>query len=127
MSGYVKSIYDVRVRRHWQTDRSAQAFIKRRAIEESAETIPGFLHGELVVSTGEPDLLCVLCSWTDEDAYQQWLASPLRAKQGPRPAGAGGRGVQDDDVSQRPCGVETAIIRSLNGHHWIDPDDGEKI
>jgi heme-degrading monooxygenase HmoA len=66
-----------------QTDRSAQAFIKRRAIEESAETIPGFLHGELVVSTDEPDLLCVLCSWTDEAAYRQWLASPLRAKQGP--------------------------------------------
>lgn len=66
-----------------QGEQSAQAFIQRRCIEESAETIPGFQHGELLRSTTEPDLLCVLCSWDDEAAYQQWLDSPLRAKQLP--------------------------------------------
>ena len=75
--------------REGQTDRSAQGFVKRRAIEESAETIPGFLHGELVVSTDDPGLLCVLCSWENEAAYRQWLASPLRAKQGPDLQGLG--------------------------------------
>jgi len=66
-----------------QAESSVQAFIRRRAIEEAAETIPGFQHGELLLSTNEPDLLCVLCSWENEAAYQQWLASPLRARQFP--------------------------------------------
>lgn len=66
-----------------QPDQSADAFICRRCIEESAETIPGFIHGELLRSASDPELLCVLCSWDDEAAYQQWLDSPLRAKQLP--------------------------------------------
>lgn len=60
---------------------AAQAHTKRRAIEEAAETIPGFLHGETLLSTDEPDLMCVLCGWENEAAYKQWQDSPVRAKQ----------------------------------------------
>jgi heme-degrading monooxygenase HmoA len=58
-------------------------FVKRRCIEESAETIPGFRHGQLLQSTEDPGVLCVLCSWDDKASYQQWLDSPLRAAQFP--------------------------------------------
>jgi heme-degrading monooxygenase HmoA len=71
-----------------QAEQSTQAFIQRRCIEESAETIPGFQHGELMRSTTNPEFLCVLCSWDHAAAYQQWLDSPVRAKQGPDLAGA---------------------------------------
>jgi heme-degrading monooxygenase HmoA len=64
-------------------DEAIAAFIKRRCIEESAETIPGFRHGQLLQSTEDPGVLCVLCAWDDKASYQQWLDSPLRAKQIP--------------------------------------------
>jgi heme-degrading monooxygenase HmoA len=60
---------------------AAEAHTKRRSIEEAAESIPGFVHGETMLSTDEPDLFCVMCGWENEAAYQQWLDSPLRAKQ----------------------------------------------
>ena len=60
---------------------AADAHTKRRSIEEAAETIPGFVHGETMLSTDEPDLFCVMCGWEDEGAYQAWQDSPLRAKQ----------------------------------------------
>ena len=66
-----------------QAEQTIQAFIKRRCIEESAETVPGFQHGELLHSTDQPGLLCVLAAWDYAAAYQQWLDSPLRAKQWP--------------------------------------------
>lgn len=59
----------------------AQAHIKRRCVEEAAETIPGFLHGETMLSVEDPSLVCVMCTWEDEAAYNEWLGSPLRAKQ----------------------------------------------
>jgi heme-degrading monooxygenase HmoA len=58
-------------------------FVKRRCIEESAETIPGFQHGQLLQSTEDPGVPCVLYSWDDKASYQQWLDSPLRAAQFP--------------------------------------------
>lgn len=66
-----------------RADTSIAAFVKRRCIEESAESIPGFRHGQLLQSTDDPGVLCVLCSWDDQASYQQWLDSPLRAKQFP--------------------------------------------
>lgn len=60
---------------------AAEAPTKRRSIEEAAETIPGFLHGETPLSTEDPGLVCVLCAWEDEAAYNEWQNSPLRAKQ----------------------------------------------
>lgn len=66
-----------------KVDSSIAAFIKRRCIEESAETVPGFRHGQLLQSTDDPGVLCVLCTWDNKASYQQWLDSPLRAKQWP--------------------------------------------
>jgi len=66
-----------------QAASSIAAFIKRRCIEESAETVPGFRHVELLQSTDDPGVQCVLCSWNDKASCQQWLDSPLRAKQWP--------------------------------------------
>ncbi len=60
---------------------AADAHTKRRCIEEAAESIPGFVHGETMLSTDEPDLFCVLCGWENAAAYQEWQNSPLRAKQ----------------------------------------------
>ena len=60
---------------------AAQAHTKRRSIEEAAETIPGFVHGETMLSTDDPSLFCVLCGWENGAAYSEWQNSPLRAKQ----------------------------------------------
>ena len=59
----------------------AHAHIKRRCVEEAQETIPGFLHGETMLSAEDPGLICVMCTWKDEAAYQEWVNSPVRAKQ----------------------------------------------
>ena len=59
----------------------AKAHIKRRCVEEAQETIPGFLHGETMLSPEDPGLVCVMCTWEDEAAYQEWVDSPVRAKQ----------------------------------------------
>ena len=59
----------------------ANAHIKRRCVEEAAETIPGFLHGETMLSNEDPGLVCVMCTWEDEAAYHEWQNSPVRAKQ----------------------------------------------
>ena len=60
---------------------AAHAHIKRRCVEEAAETIPGFLHGETMLSNEDPSLVCVMCTWEDKAAYDQWQISPVRAKQ----------------------------------------------
>ncbi len=58
-----------------------QGFIDRRILEECAETISGFLHGELLSSIDVEGQYCVLCNWTDKSAYDAWVASPVRDKQ----------------------------------------------
>ena len=59
----------------------AKVHINRRCVEEAEETIPGFLHGETMLSAEDPGLVCVMCTWKDEAAYQEWVDSPVRAKQ----------------------------------------------
>jgi heme-degrading monooxygenase HmoA len=59
----------------------AQAHIKRRCVEEAAETIPGFLHGDTMLSAEDPGLVCVMCTWENKAAYEEWQSSPVRAKQ----------------------------------------------
>lgn len=58
-----------------------RAHTGRRCVEEAAETIPGFLYGETMLSAEDTSRVCVMCAWEDEAAYQQWLDSPVRAKQ----------------------------------------------
>ncbi|WP_068335455.1 antibiotic biosynthesis monooxygenase family protein [Ruegeria profundi] len=56
-------------------------YVERRILDECKETIPGLIRGELLKSSQGDGQICVLCQWTDKDAYNQWLASPVRAKQ----------------------------------------------
>lgn len=62
-------------------DEATGAFVKRRIIEECAETVPGFIHGDMMASQEKNGQICVMCKWTDKAAYDQWAASPVRAKQ----------------------------------------------
>lgn len=66
-----------------QRDHAAHAFVEGRVLEECAESIPGFLGGELTLSPEDPDLLCVTALWDGKASYQQWQDSPVRAAQGP--------------------------------------------
>lgn len=60
---------------------AADAHTKRRAIEECAETVDGFIYGETIISTEDPTLMLVICGWEDEAASEEWQQSPVRAKQ----------------------------------------------
>jgi len=60
---------------------AAKAHIKRRAIDEAAETVAGFRDGENLLATDDPNLMCVLCVWEDEASYEEWLKSPVRERQ----------------------------------------------
>lgn len=57
------------------------AYVQRRALEECAEAIEGFLEAELLLAADEPELVCIAARWRDAAAYQAWLASPVRAAQ----------------------------------------------
>lgn len=88
------------------TDRATTAFVKRRIIEECAEVIPGFEHGQLMQSHDGSGQLCVMCTWTDKAAYKQWVASPVRAKQNDDAAGFtldAGFGAQDVHTLEFDC------------------------
>ncbi len=61
---------------------TAEIWIDRRCIEEAAESIPGFLHGEVLVQDEADDSICVLCVWNAKSDYEDWLKSPVRDKQG---------------------------------------------
>lgn len=82
----VKSLLSLRVH-PGQRESAAQAFVRRRVLEECAEAIPGFFGGALMLPHDDPDLMCVSGLWDSEASYRQWLASPLRAAQGPALAG----------------------------------------
>ena len=60
---------------------TAQIWIDRRCVEEAAESIPGFLHGEVLVQDGADGKVCVLCVWNARSDYQAWQRSPIRDKQ----------------------------------------------
>jgi heme-degrading monooxygenase HmoA len=60
----------------------AQIWIDRRCIEEAAESIPGFLRGEVLVHDEADDKICVLCVWNSRSDYEAWQKCPLRDKQG---------------------------------------------
>lgn len=75
-----QSILEVKVKSGTAKE-AAEAHTKRRSIEECLETVAGFVHGETMVSTEDPNLMLVICGWENEAAYEQWQQSPVRAKQ----------------------------------------------
>lgn len=58
-----------------------QAFIKREIFSECAEAIPGFLWAQLLEVEGTPDQISVICAWTDQTAFEDWVAHPVRSRQ----------------------------------------------
>lgn len=50
------------------------------AVFEHAARVRGFRWGRLLVSRDEPDELLVIAAWESLDAYDEWLASPVRAE-----------------------------------------------
>lgn len=74
------SILEVKVKSGTAKE-AAKAHTKRRSIEECAETVAGFVHGETLVSTEDPNLMLVICGWEDEAAYEEWQQSSVRDKQ----------------------------------------------
>ncbi len=60
----------------------ARIWIDRRCIEEAAESIPGFLHGEVLAHDQADDKVCGWCVWKARSDYEAWQKSPLRDKQG---------------------------------------------
>jgi heme-degrading monooxygenase HmoA len=63
-------------------DELVAVFVARRVIEECRETIPGFVHGELLLSEDDPDALCVTVEWLNRQAFDAWQTSAVRAAQG---------------------------------------------
>lgn len=59
------------------------AFIGHRILEQCKEAVPGCLAGELLLSGTDPDALCVTVLWASQADHEAWLASPVRAAQGP--------------------------------------------
>lgn len=77
-----RSLLTFRVRSGMR-DEAVRTFVQGRVLEECAQAVAGFLGGELMLSREEPDLMHVTALWINEAAYRKWLASPVRAKQGP--------------------------------------------
>ena len=55
------------------------AFLEANVLDKSMEQ-EGFVSAELVAPEDDPDALLVLALWTDGEAYEGWLASPVRDK-----------------------------------------------
>lgn len=45
---------------------------------ERALDHPGFLHGDFVRSSGDPDVFLAVAAWSDEAAYASWQAAYAR-------------------------------------------------
>lgn len=57
------------------------AFLKRQVFEECKAAIPGFLNARLLKSQGAETMILVIVEWQDAQAFHDWAAHPVRAKQ----------------------------------------------
>ena len=64
-----------------QREAAVAAFMQRKVLEECAETVPGYLHGEVLLAVEDPELINVVVQWTNLEAVQQWHDSPVREAQ----------------------------------------------
>lgn len=53
-------------------------FMDNRVLETCRDAVPGFLSGRLLRSQDDENLVCVICEWTDREAFEQWMSSPRR-------------------------------------------------
>lgn len=59
-------------------DEAIAQFINHRVLEICRDAVPGFVSGRLMRSQDDPNQACVICEWTDRDAFEQWMTSPQR-------------------------------------------------
>lgn len=60
-----------------------EQFMQRGVLTICRDAVPGFLSGRLLQSQDDPNLACVICEWTDREAFEQWMSSPLRSPNTP--------------------------------------------
>lgn len=53
-------------------------FMSNRVLETCKEAVPGFISGRLLRSMDDDSLACVVCEWTSQAAFEQWMTSPRR-------------------------------------------------
>lgn len=58
-------------------------FMDRGVLQTCRDAVPGFLSGRLLRSQDDEGLACVICEWADRQAFEQWMASPLRSSAHP--------------------------------------------
>ncbi len=76
----LRSHLNIRVR-PGQRDAALTAFRARHVLEECAETIPGFVRAEILLSRDDPEQLCIVTYWKNQAASDQWRGSPVREAQ----------------------------------------------
>ncbi len=64
-------------------DEAIAQFTQGRVLETCRDAVPGFISGRLLRSHDDENQACVICEWTDRDAFEQWMSSPRRGGGGP--------------------------------------------
>ena len=59
-------------------DEALQQFIDKQVLQTCRDAVPGFLSGRLLRAHGDDQQACVICEWTDREAFDQWMNSPRR-------------------------------------------------
>ena len=53
-------------------------FMERQVLETCRDAVPGFVSGRLLRARDDAGSACVICEWTDQAAFEQWMSSPRR-------------------------------------------------
>lgn len=76
MGGYV-SILSLRAPAG-RREEALEQFMRAGVLETCRDAVPGFVSGRLLRSQDDEQLACVICEWTDREAFEQWMNSPRR-------------------------------------------------
>jgi len=60
-------------------DHAIAGYIAQEVLERCRAEIPGFVTGMLLKSLHDPDGTCVMCEWRNEQAFEDWMNSPVRS------------------------------------------------
>ena len=63
-------------------DEALAQFTQGQVLETCRDAVPGFLSGRLLRSHDDENQACVICEWTDREAFEQWMSSPRRGSSG---------------------------------------------
>ena len=80
MAAFV-SLLTLQAPAHQREDAIAE-FLERKVFERCRDAVPGFVSARLLRSIDDPSKVCVIAEWTDQAAFEQWMASPQRGAGG---------------------------------------------